>query len=163
MTWIILLFALGIALIALEVIIPGGILGAIGALMIFAGCGLSFYELGTKGGTIATVAAVVTTGLMMWVEFFILPKTTIGKRAFLTQSISGSSSNLAETNHALVGKLAEAMTTLSPSGYVRIDGKRYEAFCQAGHTKAGTRLKVIGSDNFRLIVSPSQPDPQDHV
>lgn len=163
MTWIILLFALGIVLLAMEVIIPGGILGIIGALMIFGGCALSYIELGTKGGTIATVSAIAASIAMLWVEFKLLPKTRLGQRAFLKTAITGVSSNFASEAQALVGKPAEAMTTLSPSGYVRINGKRYDAFCQTGHTEAGTAMTVVGCDSFRLIVSPTQPDPQDHA
>ena len=44
---------------------------------------------------------------------------------------------------------------LSPSGYIRVEGKRYEAFCQSGQAPAGTPLEVVGADNFRLIVSPT--------
>ena len=47
MSWIILLFALGLALLAIEVIVPGGILGSIGALLMFGACALSFSEFGT--------------------------------------------------------------------------------------------------------------------
>ena len=45
---------------------------------------------------------------------------------------------------------------LSPSGFIDIDGRRYEAFCQSGQVPAGTALKVTGADNFRLIVSQTQ-------
>lgn len=150
MTWIYLLYGIGIALIALEVIIPGGILGAIGALSIFGGCAVAYYELGSMGGTIASASVFVVTGIILWLEFRFLPN-----RAFLTKSITSVSSAYGDDAKTLVGKEAEAMTTLSPSGYVRIEGQRYEAFCQGGHTKAGTALTVVGADNFRLIVAPS--------
>jgi len=150
MTWIILLFGIGIALVALEVIVPGGILGAIGALTIFAGCAMAFYELGTMGGTIASAIAFSLTGVIIWLEFRFLPK-----RAFLTKSVTGVSASYGEEAKALVGKSAEALTTLAPSGYVRIEGRRYEAFSQGGHTEAGTALTVVGADNFRLIVAPA--------
>ncbi|NJM36605.1 MAG: hypothetical protein HC845_01320 [Akkermansiaceae bacterium] len=52
----------------------------------------------------------------------------------------------------LIGKSAEALTILSPSGYVSVDGKRYEAFCQSGQVPAGADLKIIDADSFRLIV-----------
>ena len=42
---------------------------------------------------------------------------------------------------------------LAPGGYVRIEDRRYEAFCRSGHAAVGARLKVVGLDNFRLIVS----------
>jgi membrane protein implicated in regulation of membrane protease activity len=36
---------------------------------------------------------------------------------------------------------------------VRVDGQRYEAYCQTGHAPKGSRLRVAGLDNFRLIVT----------
>ena len=153
MTWIILLFALGIGLIAVEVIIPGGIIGSIGGLMMFGGCVVSFIEFGTGGGMLAVAVALLLTGIALYVEFRVLPKTAIGKRAFLTTEITGVSAAFGSEAAALVGKPAEALTMLSPTGYVIIDGQRYEAFCQSGQVPAGASLEVTGADNFRLIVS----------
>lgn len=158
MTAIILLFSLGIAFVLIEVIIPGGILGAIGALMMLCGCILSFVEFGMGGGLGVCAAAIAIGALLLWLEFRVLPNTKIGRRAFLTEQITGVSAAYNKDDEVLVGKNAEAITTLSPSGYVRIDGKRYEAFCQTGFTEAGTPLKVIGIDNFRLIVSHSNTE-----
>jgi membrane protein implicated in regulation of membrane protease activity len=53
----------------------------------------------------------------------------------------------------VVGREAVAETTLAPGGYVRIEDRRYEAFCRSGLAPVGARLKVVGLDNFRLIVS----------
>jgi len=153
MTSIILLFALGIVLLVVEVIVPGGILGAIGGLMMFGGCVMAFIEFGSMGGILASVIALVLTVIAFYIEFRILPRTAIGKRAFLTKEITGVSAAFSDDARELIGKSAEAVTMLSPSGYIRIDGKRYEAFCQSGQVPAGAPLKVIGADNFRLIVS----------
>ena len=153
MTLIILLFVIGILLIAVEVIVPGGILGSIGALMMFGGCVMAFLEYGTAGGITAAIAALVIGGLAIFLEFRILPKTKLGKRAFLTREITAVSAAFGEEALELVGKSAEALTMLSPSGYVRVDGRRYEAFCQSGQEPAGSALEIIGADNFRLIVA----------
>ena len=153
MTLIILLFAIGILLIGLEVIVPGAILGSIGALLMFAGSALAFYQFGTGGGIIAFAAAFVIGGLAMMLEFKILPKTKFGKRAFLTREMTGVSQAIGSEAKNLIGKPAEALTMLSPSGYVLVDGQRYEAFCQNGQAPAGSALEIIGADNFRLIVS----------
>ncbi len=154
MTWIILFFAVGITLLTLEVIIPGGILGAIGAVCILASCVVSFGEFGAMGGMIATATIFVLTGLIIWIEFKVFAKTGIGKRAFLSASVDAVSSAYDEDAKELIGKKAEAQTTLAPSGYITINGTRYEAFCQAGLIEAGTALKVVGADSFRLIVAP---------
>jgi membrane-bound ClpP family serine protease len=156
MSLIILLFALGIVLIAVEVIVPGGILGTVGGLMMFGGCVMAFIEFGTGGGIIAVVVALSLAVIALYIEFRVLPKTKLGRRAFLTTEITGVSAAFGEEARELIGKSAEALTMLSPSGYIRIDGKRYEAFCQSGQAPAGAALQVIGADNFRLIVSETK-------
>lgn len=153
MTLIILLFSVGIVLLAVEVIVPGAILGSIGGLMMFGGCVLSFIEYGTGGGLIAVMVALFLTFLTLYIEFRILPKTAAGKRAFLKSEVTGVSAAFGKEARDLIGKSAEALTMLSPTGYIRVDGKRYEAFCQSGQAPAGSPLEVIGADNFRLIVS----------
>jgi membrane-bound ClpP family serine protease len=156
MTLIILLFALGIVLLAVEVIVPGGILGSIGALLMFGGCIAAFIRYGTGGGLMAVAIAAVLTVLAFYIEFRVLPKTAVGRRAFLTSEIKAVSSAFGEEARDLIGKSAEALTMLSPSGYIMVEGKRYEAFCQSGQVPAGAALEVTGADNFRLIVSETK-------
>lgn len=153
MTLVILLFALGILLLLVEVIVPGGILGTLGALMLFGGCIAAFIHFGTGGGMIAVAVALAVAVVAFYFEFRVLPRTTIGRRAFLHQEIEGVSAAYGKEARDLIGKSATALTMLSPSGYITIDGKRYEAFCPSGQVPAGTSLKVTGADNFRLIVS----------
>jgi membrane-bound ClpP family serine protease len=156
MTLIILLFALGIMLLAVEVIVPGGILGTIGGLMMFGGCIAAFMHYGTNGGILAVTVAAILAVLAFYIEFRVLPKTSVGRRAFLTSEIKAVSSAFGEEARDLIGKSAKALTMLSPSGYIMVDGKRYEAFCQSGQVPAGTPLEVTGADNFRLIVSETK-------
>jgi membrane-bound ClpP family serine protease len=54
---------------------------------------------------------------------------------------------------AAVGGECVAQTKLRPSGYVAIGAARYEAFCRSGGAEPGERLRVVGVDNFRLIVT----------
>lgn len=153
MTLIILLFTIGVLMIVVEVIIPGGILGGIGALLMIAGSVMAFLEFGTTGGLVALGVALAIAALALYIELRILPKTRIGKRAFLTKEITAVSRAVGEDARNLIGKPAEALTMLSPSGYVRVDGRRYEAFCQSGQAPAGSALEIVGADAFRLIVS----------
>ena len=153
MTVIILLFSLAILLFAIEVIVPGGILGGIGGVLMLGGCVLAFSKYGTGGGLVAIGAALALTILVLWVEFRILPRTAVGKRAFLTKEITAVSAAFGPEARDLIGMPAEAVTMLSPTGYIMVGGRRHEAFCENGQVPAGTALKVTGADNFRLIVS----------
>ncbi len=153
MNAILLLFLLGVLLLAGEVFVPGAILGIIGALCMFGGCVLSFSQFGTSGGLLATGIAVVLLGLMLYIELIWLPKTRVGKKMIVQSTVSATSQPaLAELN-AVIGKTAEALTPLVPSGYVLVDGRRYEAFSQSGHVPKGATLRVTGLDNFRLILT----------
>ena len=152
MTLIILLFTIGLILLAAEVLVPGGILGIAGGLALFAGCVVSFTRLGASGGLIAVAIAMLAAFVVFYIQFRILPKTRIGKRFFLKREITATSAALQDSARDLIGKAALSATVLSPSGYVTIDGKRYEAVSQSGQIAPGTELKVVDANHFQLTV-----------
>jgi len=155
MNAIILLFLLGVLLLAGEVFVPGAILGILGGLCMAAACVISFQELGSFGGTVAALIALGLLAVMLYVELVWLPKTRFGRKLIVHSKVDATSQPRLAEEADVVGKTAEAVTPLVPSGYVVVDGKRYEAFSQSGHAAKGTVLRVSGLDNFRLIVTKS--------
>ena len=155
MNAILILFLLGVILLAGEVFVPGAILGILGALSMAAGCVISFLQLGTGGGIIATVVALALLGLTLYVELIWLPTTRFGRKLIVQSTVAATSQPPLADKESVIGKTAEALTALVPSGHVMLDGRRYEAFSQSGHVAKGTVLRVTGLDNFRLIVTKS--------
>lgn len=153
MSLVAILFLVGAMLLAAEVFLPGGIAGIFGGLAMLGGCVVAFQEYGANGGLIATVGALALLGLTFFVELVWLPKTRLGRKLIVQSTVASTSQPPLAIAGDVVGKPAEAVTPLGPSGYVLVDGRRYEAFCQSGLVAAGTRLKVVGLDNFRLIVT----------
>lgn len=153
MTTIVLLLALGIVLLALEVFLPGGIVGAIGGLLMLGGCVLAFSRFGASGGSLATAVAVAALVAALYVEFAWLPKTRWGGKLFLRQAVDATSQPLPADPAQVVGKVGETLTTLAPSGYVLLEGRRYEVRSQSGLVAKGAAVRVIGVDSFHLIVS----------
>ncbi|NBR08878.1 MAG: serine protease [Opitutaceae bacterium] len=153
MNIVIPLFLLGVLLLAGEVFMPGAVLGILGALCMAAGCVLSFLQLGTSGGLVATVVALILLGLTLYVELIWLPKTKFGKKLIVQSTIAATSQPPLAAQDIVIGKMAEAVTPLMPTGYVLVEGHRYEAFSPAGHVAKGALLRVSGLDNFRLIVT----------
>jgi membrane-bound ClpP family serine protease len=149
---IVLLFITGALLLAAEVLLPGAIAGIIGGVALLLGSVLAFMEFGVGGGSLATVAALLLVGFMLYAELVWLPRTKFGRELVVNAKIDGQSQPPPATQE-IIGQAATALTTLSPSGFVSIGGKRYEAFCRNGHVTRGTQLTVVGVDNFRLIVS----------
>ena len=155
MNAIILLFSLGIILLAAEIFTPGLLLGILGGIAMFSGCGLAFQQFGAAGGGVATLAALLLLGLTLYVELVWLPKTRFGRKLVVQSTVSATSQPPPAVAAEVMGKPAEALTTLAPGGYVLVEGARYEAFCQSGFAAKGSALRVVGLDNFRLIVTQS--------
>jgi len=153
MNIILILFLLGVLLLAGEVFVPGAVLGIIGGICMAAGCVISFLQFGPVGGSVATVVALTLLALTLYVELVWLPKTRFGRKLIVETTVGATSQPPLADKASIVGKTAEAATPLVPSGYVLVEGRRYEAFSQSGHVAKGAQLRVAGLDNFRLIVT----------
>jgi len=149
---ILLLFVLGIVLLVLDLFTPGIILAVGGVLAFLAATWQAFDQFGTFYGLLAFFVGAVLLIVALYIEYVILPKTRVGKRFFLHTPEQGAS--LATTAAAtLSGREGVALTTLKPTGQIEIDGKRHEARSLDGQIERGTRVKVVGAENFSLTVT----------
>jgi membrane-bound serine protease (ClpP class) len=154
-TAVILLFAVGIVLLAADVFVASFLLAALGGAVMLVGCVVAYQALGAGAAGLATLAAVGLLGATVYLELIVLPRTRFGRDLVVQAKVDATSQPPVAPAESVVGRPAEALTTLAPSGYVAVDGRRYEAFCQSGHAAKGATLRVVGVDNFRLIVSIS--------
>jgi membrane-bound ClpP family serine protease len=156
MSMILLLFLLGLVFLFFEVFTPGPIFGLLGGLTLMGGITMAFTHYGGNVGLLAAVSAIAAVGATLYAELVWLPKTRLAQRLSI-KSTSGAIDRLLPVPPGeVVGKAAEALTTLAPSGYVLVEGRRYEAFSQSGHVARGEQLLVAGFDNLRLIVTKKQ-------
>ncbi len=153
MTAIIILFLAGILLLALEVFVPGAVLGIMGAVAILAGAGVAFAVYGATGGMVALGTAIVLLGATLYIEFVWLPKSRLAKALSMTTTVEGTSQGPVAALEEVLDQQAETVTPLAPSGYVSLKGRRYEAFSQSGFLAKGVAVRVTGLDNFRLLVT----------
>lgn len=153
MTLIITLFAIGLVCLFAEVLVPGGILGAIGGLFMLVGCVVVWSDYGAAAGLTAIVAALLLAGATIYIELFVLPKTRFARGIFNNAAITGASQPPPASETDVVGRECVALTTLAPTGYVLLDGKRYEARSLDGYVEKDTRLLVTSLDTFTLQVT----------
>ena len=150
---VVILFAIGIMLLLVEVITPGGVLGALGALCMLGGALVAFVVYGPAGGFKAVGLAVAVLAVGLFIEFRVLPKTKFGKRMFLSAAVTARSTPDASLDAArLLGRTGEAVTALGPTGLILVDGHRYEAASRSGFIDQGGQVVVRGGTNFQLIV-----------
>jgi membrane-bound ClpP family serine protease len=152
MTPILLLFISGIILLAADVFVASFVMAGFGGAAMIAGCVLVYRDFGVVDAGLAGVGVACLVGTAIYLELVVLPRTRMG-RGLVVESTSGSKGRPQVAAEVVVGRPATADTTLAPSGYVLVDGRRYEAFCQSGHAARGDLLSVVGVDNFRLIVA----------
>ncbi|MFM9092105.1 MAG: NfeD family protein [Verrucomicrobiota bacterium] len=155
MTLIFVLFAIGIFLLALEVIVPGGILGIVGGLSLLGGVLVAFDRFGPGGGAWALAAGVLVTAIALYLEFVLLPRSRLAKALSLTATVEGRSQPPV-ADASLTGRTGVAVTTLAPTGIVECEGRRYEAFSRSGLIAAGAPVEVTAVETFRILVIPAQ-------
>jgi membrane-bound ClpP family serine protease len=155
MTLILTLFLAGIVLLAADIFITGMALALVGGAAMLAATALAFRDYGLGAALLAGGASAGLLGLTVWLELVWLPKSRFGRALVVQSTVSATSQPAPAVAAEVVGQPAEAATTLAPSGFVVVAGRRYEAFCQSGHADRGAALRVVGVDNFRLIVTKS--------
>lgn len=151
MSFIIGLILLSLVFAFFEVIVPGGLLGILAGIAIIWASILAFQNYGPLEALGVFIGGLILIIILVIFELKIISKTKIGKRMFLDQAVEDQSTKVIGTEE-LIGKDGEAETTLAPSGKVIIEGQEYEAFSEDGLIKKGEKVKIVGRDNFRIVV-----------
>ncbi len=149
----IILLLVGIALVVIEMIIPGfGIAGVSGGAAIIAGLIVSSK---TFGAAMFTLAIVV---IILCIAAVIIFKVVFGKKhrkskLILDESIKSSSTELdSETALKLIGKEGIALSMLRPSGIAMIDGKRLDVLAKGEFIKKGDPIYVTEVEGLHISV-----------
>ncbi len=151
--WFVASLAIGLLLIGIEVIVPGGVIGAFGALALAVSVILAFLAFGPRGGGFATLSLIIlgTLAFAGWIRIF--PKTAVGRS--LTLRGDGKSFHSADPSlSALLGQEGVAHTSLRPGGLAVIGERRVDVVSNAGFIEAGTPLRVVHVEGSRVCVEP---------
>ena len=154
MTEIIAALAFGYLLIALEAIVPGGVLGIFGFICILVS---SYFAHLEYGGWMIPLIVLLSGGfgavLLVFFQFKWLSKSNFGKNMFVHGTSGTSDFNEYDLKN-WIGEHGVTQTEHHPEGLVRIDGKNFDSFCSTGFLPKGTKVEIVKVDGFRLIVRP---------
>lgn len=158
----IILFVLGVALLALEVfIIPGfGFAGIAGIILIVASLFLSLLGVDPfLDMELLSVAILqITGGLLAAVALlFLLAKFLPQSRRFNTLVLANEErADLGFVSYPsekeLIGKQGKALTNLRPSGSAEIEGERYDVVAEWDYIEAGKPVKVLKVEGIKVVV-----------
>jgi membrane-bound serine protease (ClpP class) len=167
--WEILIFFVGLILLALEVfVIPGfGVAGVLGILFIVLGLALSLIKSVPSNFPVnlpesnAFVSAlfivlasmVLSVGLSFWL-FGRFIKSSMFSKVSVQSVISNDQGfvGVDMTAKNLVGKEGTAFTVLRPSGKVEIEGDVYDATAESGFIEQGEKIVVVKFETAQLFV-----------
>lgn len=151
MTLIITLILIGTAAILLELFLPGGIVGAVGALCLLGAAIATFTGYGFNAGLLVTFAILLLTtiALYLWMKNF--ERLPGMKRLILTQTVGTSEVG---DYLSLLNKTGKSLTDLGPSGKALIEGKKLDVIAESGYIDQGTPILVVEADGSKTIVRP---------
>ena len=168
--WEILVFIVGVLLIALELfVIPGfGITGILGILFSVAGMVLvmlenDFFDFSMVSGfDVAQAFAIVLVGVIGgFVLIFLggakLVESRYFKKITLQQSFTTSKGYTSKFSLTpMLGKTGIAYTVLRPSGKIDIGGEIYDAYTRGDFIEQGADIEVIDDSSSILKVKKKQ-------
>ncbi|MCX2745808.1 nodulation protein NfeD [Mangrovivirga sp. M17] len=165
--WEILIFFIGIILLALEIfVIPGfGVAGVSGLILIFTSLTLVMldndnfnFDFVNIESIVRAIGIVVTSslvaGVMMIVGGVTIYKSPIFSKIALSYEATkelGYTSKV-KNEEDLTGKIGTAYTVLRPSGKVTIGDDYYDAYTRGEFIARGQRIVVIRDEGSSLLV-----------
>ena len=169
----ILIFAVGLLLLALEVFfLPGVAVLAVSGLLLMLGS-LVWSMADLWPGEPLTVAwssdafaaplqnlglgLVLAVGLgVVLVRFlprgWVWDKLVVGSTIGGAAQVAGGAPDVAHEVATLIGQRGVAVTALRPGGQIEIAGRRFEAKVEVGSVDAGEAVRVCGRTDFGLVV-----------
>jgi len=127
MNWlgIVLIIILGLVALLLEfLVLPGGVVGIIGALFVGAGIVISYFEYGAVGGSITLAGTLIAVVIIMILIF----RNKSWRKVMLHENVTG------KMNEIDMDKLQERMSGIAVS-----------RLAHAGKGKFGTEVEEVHS------------------
>lgn len=146
-----LVLLLGLLLIFFEFFMPGGVIGATGALLFILG--IVWY--GMEADSIWELALVIVlAGLGLWAVFRIAlwRIRQSGPEASIYHTLDQEGYRASEVDQEMLGKQGLSTTPLRPAGHIRVEGNDYQALSRAGFIDKGEEIEIVGAEGAHYIV-----------
>jgi len=167
----IVIYALGVVLVLLEVLIPSFGLLTAGAVACFVISVWSIYDPAHPGYAWAMgIVAPIFTILVLYFGLKYIPRTSWGSGLVLRQpegeeqrptatevsTLTPEGGTVEEQFKNLVGKTGVAQSDLRPAGVALVEGRRVDVVAEGAMIDAGSRIKVVAVQGNRVVVRKVQ-------
>jgi membrane-bound serine protease (ClpP class) len=152
---IVLLFALGIALVVIEMLMPGfGLAGSLGVLSLIAGIVLAAQVVSpvVLAFIIAAVLLIIA-GMLFWLYKSAVKGGRVSRLLLLrTKTSKEEGYSSVSDSTGLVGREGIAATVLRPTGTGDFQGRRVDVVADGEFIQKGSAIRVKEVEGFRIIV-----------
>ncbi len=156
--WVALLFAAGVLLIFAEFFVPGLVLGTIGGVLIVISALLGVYHY-PDYALFIIIGETVGAGAGVILGFYMLTRTRAGSLLTLAHAQTAASGYVsAESDMSLVGAEGVVLTALRPSGTIMVGDKRVDAVSDGMFIEAKQRVKVVEVHGSRVVVESMEDE-----
>ena len=146
------LFTVGIILILLELVLPGGIIGIVGFGAFLASFFLAAENFVHVGISLLIAFTISILACMIMIKVFDR-KMKFFNKLILTDSTSTERGYVSNRNRTeLIGLSGHTLTDLRPSGTVVIEDERVDVVTEGGFIKKGALVKIIKVEGSRIVV-----------
>ncbi len=147
----ILFLAVALLMIFFEFYLPGGVLGVLGGALYLASIVMVYLQVKSLSALllficIAAIALVFVIKFALWR----IRKSKSHNTLYHNDDQEGYCASSFEAS--LVGVEGTAFSDLRPSGYILVNGQRYQATSKEGYLVKGTSVVVVDGAGAHLIV-----------
>lgn len=148
----ILLFVVGLILIAAEIFVAGGILGILGAAAVVGSMLLAGDNVVQMATSIIAALILAFVVIIIMLKFF-GKRVNLFKKFILTESTSTEEGYVSSVNRLeLIGKEGITRTALRPSGTAIVDGERLDVVTEGSFVEKDMPVRVVKVEGSRIVV-----------
>lgn len=133
-----------------EMFLPGGVLGALGGVLLVAAAIVGYARLGAFGGTVVLCVLLVCSLVGFCIAMAMFPRTAAGRGMTLFQEPSTGGGLGAAV--PVVGTEGVALTVLRPAGKALIDGHRVDVVAEGEFVEPRQSVVVTAVEGVRIAV-----------
>jgi len=150
--WALFLFIAGMLLILVEFILPGGVCGGVGIIMLVVSGFMGIHEFPELAFFII-LTEVVSAGFCIIVGFFVISRTGVARalKLQLSQRKEDGYINM-ESDTSLMGAEGVVKTALRPSGTILVGEQRLDAVSNGTFIEQNSKVRVVEVHGNRIVV-----------
>lgn len=147
-----IIFAIGLILLVIELVVPGGLIGLIGIALVILSLLFAGESVTHMAYSICIAIIIALLGMVVLMKFF-GKKLHVFNKLVLSDATTSEEGYVSNENRIeLIGKYGKTLTPLRPAGVVEVNEERLDVVSEGLFIDAHTNVQVIKVEGSRIVV-----------